>query len=140
MAGTMARYRALSHEEFAQICERLDAGEPSRADLKSATKHLAALLVAGVTAQLRRPAVTAACCDVMFTLRGAAGATAQLTVLGAPATAGLTGGQVLGRAPGLLHLPVAGTYRLKVVADGYGPGELSGTVPRALPVSINLGP
>lgn len=54
----MARYAALTHEEFAQICERLDAGEPSRADLKAATKHLAALLVAkapGSSVEVRIP-------------------------------------------------------------------------------------
>ena len=58
MAGTMARYAALTHEEFAQICERLDAGDPSRADLKAATKHLAALLVAkapGSSVEVRIP-------------------------------------------------------------------------------------
>jgi hypothetical protein len=54
----MARYVALTHEEFAQICARLDAGEPSRADLKAATKHLAALLVKkapGASVEVRIP-------------------------------------------------------------------------------------
>lgn len=54
----MARYVALSHEEFVEICRRLDAGEPSRADLKAATKHLAALLVQkapGASVEVRIP-------------------------------------------------------------------------------------
>lgn len=54
----MARYVALTHEEFAQVCARLDAGEPSRADLKAATKHLAALLVQkapGASVEVRIP-------------------------------------------------------------------------------------
>ncbi|GHF56388.1 hypothetical protein HNQ07_003650 [Deinococcus metalli] len=97
-------------------------------------------LAGGIAMHLPRPAARAACCDVTFTLRGAAGATARLTVEQAPAGANLTPGQELGRAPGQLHLPAAGTYRLRVVADGYAPGELSVTVPRSLPVSINLGP
>lgn len=48
----------LSHEEFAQVCERLDAGAPTRADLKAATKHLAALLVQkapGASVEVRIP-------------------------------------------------------------------------------------
>ncbi|MCD9199701.1 sterol carrier family protein [Aeromicrobium wangtongii] len=54
----MARYTPLTHEEFAQICARLDAGEPTRADLKAATKHLAALLVQkapGASVEVRIP-------------------------------------------------------------------------------------
>ncbi|MFI5429115.1 sterol carrier family protein [Aeromicrobium sp. UC242_57] len=54
----MARYAALTHEEFAEICARLDAGESTRADLKSATKHLAALLVhraPGASVEVRIP-------------------------------------------------------------------------------------
>lgn len=54
----MARYAALPQGEFAQICARLDAGEPTRADLKAATKHLAALLVAkapGASVEVRIP-------------------------------------------------------------------------------------
>ncbi|REK74084.1 hypothetical protein DX116_08120 [Aeromicrobium endophyticum] len=54
----MARYAALPPGEFAQICERIDAGDPTRADLKAATKHLAALLVAkapGASVEVRIP-------------------------------------------------------------------------------------
>jgi hypothetical protein len=54
----MARYVPLTHEEFAQICARLDTGEPTRADLKAATKHLAALLVQrapGASVEVRIP-------------------------------------------------------------------------------------
>lgn len=54
----MARYTPLTHAEFAEICARLDAGEPARADLKAATKHLAALLVLkapGASVEVRIP-------------------------------------------------------------------------------------
>ncbi|THF88928.1 PEGA domain-containing protein [Deinococcus sp. KSM4-11] len=98
-------------------------------------------LVAVVVPRLPRPGTPATtCCDVAFTLRGAAGATARLTLDTAPKGANLTPGQELGRAPGKLHLPVPGTYRLRVIAEGYAPGQLSVTVPRSQPVSINLGP
>lgn len=36
--------KPLPAQEFAAICRRLDAGDPSRDDLKAATKHLLALL------------------------------------------------------------------------------------------------
>jgi hypothetical protein len=58
MAGTMARYAALPPGEFAQICERIDAGDPSRPSGRPATKHLAALLVAkapGSSVEVRIP-------------------------------------------------------------------------------------
>lgn len=61
----MARYVPLSHEEFAEVCARLDAGEPSRADLKAATKHLAALLVQkapGASVEVRVPPFAAVQC------------------------------------------------------------------------------
>lgn len=54
----MGRHVPLTHEEFAEVCARLDAGEPSRADLKAATKHLAALLVQkapGASVEVRIP-------------------------------------------------------------------------------------
>lgn len=54
----MARYVALTHEEFAEVCARIDAGDPARADLKAATKHLAALLVdkaPGASVEVRIP-------------------------------------------------------------------------------------
>lgn len=38
------RLKPLAPEEFAAICQRIDAGYPSRDDLKAATKHLLALL------------------------------------------------------------------------------------------------
>ncbi len=61
----MARYASLTHEEFAEICRRLDEGEPSRADLKAATKHLAALLVQrapGASVEVRIPPFAAIQC------------------------------------------------------------------------------
>lgn len=36
--------KPLQPEEFAAVCARIDAGDPSRDDLKAATKHLLALL------------------------------------------------------------------------------------------------
>ena len=54
----MARYAALTHEEFVAICARIDAGDPTRDDLKAATKHLAALLVQkapGASVEVRIP-------------------------------------------------------------------------------------
>ena len=54
----MARYQALPPEEFAAVCARIDAGEASRDDLKAATKHLAAVLVAkapGANVEVRIP-------------------------------------------------------------------------------------
>lgn len=38
------RLKPLPDDEFEAICVRLDAGDPSRDDLKAATKHLLALL------------------------------------------------------------------------------------------------
>ncbi|MFC6662277.1 hypothetical protein [Deinococcus multiflagellatus] len=84
------------------------------------------------------PAVTAPCCEVRVTVRGAAGVDARLSVIEAPSSAGLTRGQDLGRAPGVLRLPVPGTYRLRVAADGWSPATLTVTVPRTQPVTIDL--
>ncbi|MFY0409605.1 sterol carrier family protein [Solicola sp. PLA-1-18] len=39
------RLRPLPADEFAAVAARLDAGDPDRADLRAATKHLLALLV-----------------------------------------------------------------------------------------------
>jgi hypothetical protein len=36
--------KPLPRKEFAAVCARIDAGDPSRDDLKAATKHLLALL------------------------------------------------------------------------------------------------
>lgn len=80
------------------------------------------------------------CCTVRFTVQGAAGVTARLTVLGAPEEANLTPGQEIGVAPGPVKLPVRGTYRLRVAADGYAPGTLSVTAPASQPITIDLGP
>ncbi|MFB9994023.1 hypothetical protein ACFFLM_18870 [Deinococcus oregonensis] len=91
----------------------------------------------------RTPAAAAEggpCCTVRFTVQGAAGVTARLSVLDAPAAANLTPGQDVGVAPGPVKLPVRGTYRLRVAADGYAPGTLSVTTPTTQPVRIDLGP
>lgn len=59
------RLTPLSHEEFAAICSRLDAGPPERADLKAATLHLAALIVAkapGASVEVRVPPFAAVQC------------------------------------------------------------------------------
>lgn len=61
----MARYVALTHEEFAAICARLDAGDGTREDRKAATKHLAALLVEkapGASVEVRVPPFAAVQC------------------------------------------------------------------------------
>lgn len=61
----MARYRTLPHDEFAAICERIDAGSAVRDDLKAATKHLAALLVQkapGASVEVRVPPFAAVQC------------------------------------------------------------------------------
>jgi len=61
----MARSRTpLTHEEFAEICARLDAA-PTRTDLKAATMHLVALLVQrapGASVELRVPPFAAVQC------------------------------------------------------------------------------
>lgn len=61
----MARYVPLTHEEFADVCARLDSGAGSRQDLKAATKHLAALLVQrapGASVEVRIPPFAAVQC------------------------------------------------------------------------------
>lgn len=50
--------RRLDGATFAQVCERLDAGESTRADLKAATWHLLALLTEkapGASVEVRVP-------------------------------------------------------------------------------------
>lgn len=121
---------------------------PRRAAPRWLLPVLAALLLIGgaVWAYLALPAPPAAaaetgpCCTVRFTVQGAAGVTARLTVLDAPDGANLTPGQEMGVAPGPVKLPVRGTYRLRVAADGYAPGTLSVTAPTSQPVRIELGP
>lgn len=76
---------------------------------------------------------------VTFTVRGAAGVTAQLSVVSAPDGANLSAGQNLGAVPGQIQFPVEGPYRLKVVAQGYRPATLDLKVPRTQPVTIDLG-
>ncbi|MFC4638523.1 hypothetical protein [Deinococcus hohokamensis] len=77
------------------------------------------------------------CCDVRFALQGSQ---AKVVVLSAPEDANLTPGQTLGHAPGVIHFPLQGRYRLRVEADGYGPAVLNLSVPRNRPVEIALGP
>lgn len=55
----------LTHQEFVDVCARIDAGAPSRADLKAATMHLVALLVArapGASVEVRIPPFAAVQC------------------------------------------------------------------------------
>ncbi|MET0953552.1 MAG: sterol carrier family protein [Aeromicrobium sp.] len=55
----------LTHDEFADVCRRLDAGDPARADLKAATMHLVALLVdkaPGASVEVRIPPFAAVQC------------------------------------------------------------------------------
>ncbi|GAA5435603.1 PEGA domain-containing protein [Deinococcus aquaticus] len=79
-----------------------------------------------------------ACCPVEFRLVGAQGRTVGLTVEAAPPGANLTPGESLGRAPGTVQFPLAGTYRLRTSVSGYAPASLSVTVPRAAPLTIDL--
>jgi hypothetical protein len=82
----------------------------------------------------------AACCSVQFELSGAAPASGvRLTLAQAPAGAGLSPGAALGTVPGTVSLPSAGTYRVRVAADGFTPETVSVTVPAAAPVRIELG-
>ncbi|PTA68127.1 hypothetical protein [Deinococcus arcticus] len=114
---------------------------------RRAVTVLAALLLVGGTwwalsqrqaAPATPASATQRCCEVRLTVRGTPGVSARLSVVDAPEGAGLTRGQDLGRAPGLLRLPLAGTYRLRVVADGWSPATLTVTVPRTQPVTIDL--
>ncbi|WP_189054556.1 PEGA domain-containing protein [Deinococcus daejeonensis] len=75
---------------------------------------------------------------VQFTVRGVAGATARLSVEQAPKEANLAPGASLGTAPGRVTFPAPGTYRLRVVVDGFAPGSMTVTVPRSQPVTIDL--
>ncbi len=75
---------------------------------------------------------------VQFTVRGVAGATARLSVEQSPKEANLAPGASLGTAPGRVTFPAPGTYRLRVVVDGFAPGSMTVTVPRSQPVTIDL--
>lgn len=59
------RLNPLPAEEFAQIAVRIDAGDPTREDLRAATKHLLALLVhkaPGNSVEVRIPPFAAVQC------------------------------------------------------------------------------
>lgn len=120
---------------------------PSRLLLIPMVLAVVALLGAGLLWALRPEAsapapagtVAGAGSDVVFTLRGAAGVTARLSVVSAPGGANLKADQALGVIPGKVSFPVQGTYRLKVLAQGYQPATLEVTVPRTQPVTIDLG-
>jgi len=100
---------------------------------------LLAFAVSAVPRALRS-AAPAPCCDVAFQLLGAGtGQRADLTLLSAPPAAGWQRGARLGQAPGTLHLPAPGTYRIKVSAAGYAPARVDVTAPRHEPVTVQLG-
>ena len=100
---------------------------------------LLAFAVSAVPRALRS-AAPAPCCDVAFQLLGAgAEQRADLTLLSAPPAAGWQRGAQLGQAPGTLHLPAPGTYRIKVSAAGYAPARVDVTAPRREPVTVQLG-
>ncbi|AFD24960.1 carboxypeptidase-like regulatory domain-containing protein [Deinococcus gobiensis] len=80
------------------------------------------------------------CCTVRFELSGAAPASGvRLTLAQAPAGAGVRSGASLGTVPGTVRLPSAGTYRVRVAAEGFTPETVSVTVPVSAPVRIELG-
>ena len=82
----------------------------------------------------------APCCSVRFELSGAAPASGvRLTLAQAPAGAALQPGAALGTVPGTVRLPAAGTYRVRVAAEGFTPETVSVTVPVSAPVRIELG-
>jgi hypothetical protein len=60
---------------------------------------------------------------VNFKLEPENGKRGRLVVLEAPAGAALQSGDPLATVPGPVLFPVAGTYRLQVVLDGYNPAE-----------------
>ncbi len=65
MAAMPARLRPLPDAEFAAVRARLERGELARSDLRSATKHLLALLVErapGSSVEVRVPPVAAVQC------------------------------------------------------------------------------
>lgn len=102
---------------------------------------VAGLLVYGSRHKVSAVSPAAACCNVEFRLRGqgATGKTARLTLESAPPEAKLTVGQQVGTAPGAVHLPVAGKYRVRVATDGFTPASVDFVVPSSQPVMINLG-
>lgn len=81
------------------------------------------------------PAAT--CCNVNFTVQGGA-ETAEISILNTTSKESWTAGQTIGTAPGELHLPGEGTYKLNVAASGFTPAILEVTVPTTAPVTIEL--
>jgi hypothetical protein len=66
---------------------------------------------------------------VNFKLEPENGKRGRLVVLEAPAGAALQSGDPLATVPGPVLFPVAGTYRLQVVLDGYNPAETTLKLP-----------
>lgn len=85
-------------------------------------------------------AVSGPCCEVRFAVRGVEGVPVRLSVLSAPRGSGVSRGQEVGQAPGVVRLPQPGDYTLRVTAEGYTPGTVSVTAPSNVPVQINLTP
>ncbi|GBF04056.1 pre-peptidase domain-containing protein [Deinococcus aerius] len=85
-------------------------------------------------------AASGPCCEVRFAVRGVEGVAVRLSVLSAPRGAGVSRGQEVGQAPGVVRLPQPGDYTLRVTAEGYTPGTVSVTAPSNVPVQINLTP
>jgi len=84
--------------------------------------------------------VPTACCEVRFTVRGQRGVPVRLSVVSAPSGATVKAGQTVGRAPGVIRLPVPGTYTLRVTAQGYAPGTVTIKTPTNVPVQVALTP
>jgi hypothetical protein len=66
---------------------------------------------------------------VNFKLEPENGKRGRLVVLKAPAGAALQSGDPLATVPGPVLFPVAGTYRLQVILDGYNPAETTLKLP-----------
>ena len=66
---------------------------------------------------------------INFKLEPENGKRGRLVVLEAPAGAALQSGDPLATVPGPVLFPVAGTYRLQVVLDGYNPAETTLKLP-----------
>ncbi|WP_034408401.1 PEGA domain-containing protein [Deinococcus murrayi] len=92
------------------------------------------------TTATRTAAPAPACCPLTFAVQGEAPGPVRLSVVRAPAGAGLKAGAEVGTAPGEVTLPAPGEYVLRVAADGYAPAEVTVTAPSAVPVTIDLAP
>lgn len=122
--------------------ERLHNLSPRDELLRWLRPALAALLLAFAVAtvpRLMRPA-PAPCCSVAFQLRAAPEQSATLTLLNAPSGTGWERGRKLGSAPGTVNFPAAGTYRVKLNAEGYAPARVNVTVPTRDPVIVEMVP